>query len=291
MQTVEYYPFGGIYANTRTTSLDETRKFIGEQYDDSVALSYLNARYYDGARGGFLSEDPEAKDNPDKFLSDPQQLNSYSYARNNPLALRDPSGKYSLALGAPLLFSGPAGWIIAGGLAIAGGAYLLYEYGDELQEHTGAISQPLRHMLFPHYDSSGDEPRGLDPKLPNWQKGIGIGIGILGIGTTVYCVSQGSADCVEKVENSFAPNNNSATRHSSNNRNSPTIYTSPSANTYGSMSIESRREAAANYNASISPGFVPGVSIGGALAGTHWVLSNGTVVTWEGELVSGPTAN
>src|SRR3989338_7381891 len=34
------------------------RKFIGQYYDEDTELSYLNARYYDGARGQFTSQDP-----------------------------------------------------------------------------------------------------------------------------------------------------------------------------------------------------------------------------------------
>ena len=61
---------------------------------------------------------------------------------------------------------------------------------------------------------------------------------------------------------------------------------------YGSLSTQSRYQAAQSYNASISSGFSSFSSHGGgsSLAGTHWVLSNGTVVTWEGQVISGPTS-
>ena len=105
VQTVEYYPFGGIYGNTRTTSLDEVRKFIGHEYDSGVGLNYMRARYEDPGRGQFLSQDPAhlfIGDNGFKakfgreleaHLSNPQYLNSYSYAGNNPLVFRDPKGE------------------------------------------------------------------------------------------------------------------------------------------------------------------------------------------------------
>jgi RHS repeat-associated protein len=41
------------------------RIFIGEQYDAATQLSYLNARYYDGTKAKFISEDPT-------FLGDPR---------------------------------------------------------------------------------------------------------------------------------------------------------------------------------------------------------------------------
>lgn len=73
-------------------AFSEQRKFIGQEYDKATGLDYLNARYYDAKRGQFITQDPLARDNPEQFLADPQQLNSYSYAKNNPITLSDPSG-------------------------------------------------------------------------------------------------------------------------------------------------------------------------------------------------------
>ncbi len=70
------------------------RIYIGEEYDESTGLSYLNARYYDGARGRFISQDTKFIEMNDyDFLFDPQQMNSYSYGRNNPLKYIDPEGE------------------------------------------------------------------------------------------------------------------------------------------------------------------------------------------------------
>jgi RHS repeat-associated protein len=85
-QTLDYYPYGS--QRIATGSFDEQRRFIGEEYDGDTDFSYLNARYYQGSRGQFMSQDTAvmAFDGSDKqLLLDPQQLNSYSYARNNPL--------------------------------------------------------------------------------------------------------------------------------------------------------------------------------------------------------------
>jgi RHS repeat-associated protein len=65
------------------------------QYKDTD-LNYLNARYYDSERGQFLSQDSVFWKLPKELLSDPQQLNSYSYARNNPIRMKDPSGMLSV---------------------------------------------------------------------------------------------------------------------------------------------------------------------------------------------------
>jgi RHS repeat-associated protein len=54
-ETLDYYPYGSNRIADRTGG-NEKRRFIGQFSDDS-GLSYLQARYYDSARGQFLSED------------------------------------------------------------------------------------------------------------------------------------------------------------------------------------------------------------------------------------------
>ena len=59
--------------------------------DAGVVHALLQARYYDGSKGVFLSEDAvfwSAQQN----LADPQSLNSYSYANDNPINKSDPNG-------------------------------------------------------------------------------------------------------------------------------------------------------------------------------------------------------
>ena len=61
-------------------------------YDTETELNYLNARYYNSAIGRFISEDPMFWSFDKAWLADPQNQNSYAYARNNPIGLSDPSG-------------------------------------------------------------------------------------------------------------------------------------------------------------------------------------------------------
>jgi RHS repeat-associated protein len=61
--------------------------FTGEQHDGDSDLYYLRARYYDGATGRFLSQDPIGAAEP------------YAYVSNNPMNYTDPSGL--CAFGAP----------------------------------------------------------------------------------------------------------------------------------------------------------------------------------------------
>ncbi len=113
-QLLDYYPFGSQRLNEASTTYDSARKFIGEYYDPASAMSYLNARYYDGGRGQFTSEDPTfltigdparlldlTGNEQNYFLSIPQSLNSYAYAGNNPIRYSDPLGLWygEVALG------------------------------------------------------------------------------------------------------------------------------------------------------------------------------------------------
>jgi RHS repeat-associated protein len=102
-QTLDYYPFGAQRLSSGT--YNEERQYIGQIYDTDTRLDYLNARYYEGGRGQFLSEDPAHLSVGDAerikhitgqeletYLANPQLLNSYSYAVNNPIRHSDPTG-------------------------------------------------------------------------------------------------------------------------------------------------------------------------------------------------------
>jgi RHS repeat-associated protein len=52
---------------------------------------YSNARYLNPAQGQFITEDPVFW-SLKQTLSNPQSLNSYSYALDNPIVNKDPSG-------------------------------------------------------------------------------------------------------------------------------------------------------------------------------------------------------
>ncbi len=66
-----------------------TEKFTGKERDGETGLDFFGARYYSGAQGRFGSPDP---DNRGGDVLEPQSLNAYSYALNNPLRFVDPSG-------------------------------------------------------------------------------------------------------------------------------------------------------------------------------------------------------
>ncbi len=156
VETTDYQPYGGVRFDVNSVNSNSQRKFIGEHYDADTAFSYLNARYYDGSRGQFLSEDPTflAIGSPqlervtgkkiEAILSDPQSFNSYGYAGNNPINKLDPTGQY-LEISASGTYMGLSGAIgfrgstqglnffAAGGVGAGGGSLsvysLLYSWG------------------------------------------------------------------------------------------------------------------------------------------------------------------
>jgi RHS repeat-associated protein len=61
--------------------------------DAGVVHALFQARYMDGSKGQFLSEDPVFLGDPkQQALTNPQSLNSYSYANDNPVTGSDPTG-------------------------------------------------------------------------------------------------------------------------------------------------------------------------------------------------------
>jgi RHS repeat-associated protein len=87
----EYFPYGQELNHTNTcntaNATTTTYRFTGYERDGETGLDYAFARYYNSRLGRFMSGDPLDGD-----TSDPQSLNRYPYARNNPINLVDPSG-------------------------------------------------------------------------------------------------------------------------------------------------------------------------------------------------------
>ena len=77
-------PFGGS-RGTEPTSWPGERGFVGGT-KDPTGLTHLGAREYDPETGRFLSVDPIID------VDDPQQMNGYAYAGNNPVTMTDPDG-------------------------------------------------------------------------------------------------------------------------------------------------------------------------------------------------------
>lgn len=70
--------------------MNGVRQFTGKERDSETGLDYFGARYFSGAQGRFTSPDEPLID---QDPTDPQSWNLYSYVRNNPLRLTDPTGQ------------------------------------------------------------------------------------------------------------------------------------------------------------------------------------------------------
>ncbi len=84
----DFYPFGG--ERIVTSSGGNNYKFTGKERDAESGLDNFGARYDSSSMGRFMSPDPLGG-----RLIDPQTLNKYSYVRNNPVNLVDPTGLYT----------------------------------------------------------------------------------------------------------------------------------------------------------------------------------------------------
>jgi RHS repeat-associated protein len=124
-----------------------------------TGLEYFGARYYDGSTGRFLSEDPvflaigTDQGQLEQILKDPQALNSYAYARNNPLKYIDPDGKTF--------------WDVVAGRQSVG------SYGNELYAGGGAPQFIMDHPYLPA--AVGAAPLAvygavaMGPAVPKWK--------------------------------------------------------------------------------------------------------------------------
>ncbi len=93
VESTQHVPFGAVHRRDVAQSPEPPAQsrvahtFTGQRFDASTGLLFYHARYYDPTLGRFLSADPTVQ-----RPGDPQDLNRYAYARNNPVNHVDPSG-------------------------------------------------------------------------------------------------------------------------------------------------------------------------------------------------------
>jgi RHS repeat-associated protein len=83
VEETKYDPWGEVMTGGTKSKF----QYTGQEKDDETGLNYYNFRYYDSHIRRFTQ--------PDDIIQDPynpQDLNRYSYVRNNPLRYTDPSG-------------------------------------------------------------------------------------------------------------------------------------------------------------------------------------------------------
>ncbi len=85
-QDIDYYPYGGV-EHDYCPNVAQNYKFTGKERDSESGLDNFEAKFDAANLGRFMSPDPMGG-----HSADPQSLNRYTYVRNNPLKLTDPSG-------------------------------------------------------------------------------------------------------------------------------------------------------------------------------------------------------
>jgi len=85
------YDAYGVTCGTSTTPATTTKLYCGEQWDSTLGMYNLRARYYDPANGRFNQRDVFAGNN-----FDPQSLHKYAYAGGDPVNNSDPRGLFGM---------------------------------------------------------------------------------------------------------------------------------------------------------------------------------------------------
>ena len=86
-----------ISAACASTTRFPPSRYTGKERDTESGNDYFGARYYASSMGRFLSPDPVII-TPER-LTNPEQLNLYSYVANNPLRFIDPTGEILQCVG------------------------------------------------------------------------------------------------------------------------------------------------------------------------------------------------
>jgi RHS repeat-associated protein len=156
VQTLDYFPYGATGVSSNIGGANSARKYIG-QFADQSNLDYLNARYYESTRGQFISQDPVfweigLSQDGKNALSNPQALNSYGYANDNPISSKDPTGRCTVCAGLEVAYSltaqatydsafGRSSPAVYGGDIVGGAMYgFAYRYAIGFPEPVAAIS-------------------------------------------------------------------------------------------------------------------------------------------------------
>ncbi len=145
-----YEPFGKL-----SSSSNEKFTYTGHEQDTESSLIYMKARYYDPEIGRFLKPDALVQD-----IYNPQDLNRYTYARNNPYRYTDPSGNF-----ADIILD--VGFILYDIYEIFNDPSSISNYGDLGLDIVGAFVPFATGFggaskLFKSFDKASDVARGVD---------------------------------------------------------------------------------------------------------------------------------
>jgi RHS repeat-associated protein len=137
-----YDPFGRTTVSGAGSA--NVFQFTGRENDGN--LYYYRARYYNPSIGRFVSPDPIGLVGGD--------ANLYGYVHNSPVNATDPSGNCPQCIaGAIAIETGPPGWIIGAGVAIATSPWwappLVHAIGDALNSLGDALNPAIPDTANP----------------------------------------------------------------------------------------------------------------------------------------------
>lgn len=283
VETTDYYAYGDQRFDQGSYS--DQRKFTGKEYDASSGLTYFGARYQDGKRGTFLSEDPSflaigdpqqvrnttGKDLP-AYLSDPQSLNSYSYAGNNPIKNRDPNGKFFGVDDAVVISTSPL-WVPVAAGVLYYSSQALYDASVNLAQRMdrGFYQRQIPDVGIP----TPGEFKG-DPKGPWGKIGVVTGLVIWAASEFYGPIRDAKDNLIEEWKKRMQGNQN--TGHTTSN-GAPVNYNSSNAGGNAARSTSSVMTEGRNGAGSV-PGLPATVSQNGV---TYYRNSSGLLSALPGK--------
>jgi len=89
-----YDPWGNAFPSETSETVDNDIEFANYQWDDTVGMYYLNARWYDPVILRFTGRDPVRGS-----FREPLGLHTYLYCANDPINYVDPDGEFFTLIG------------------------------------------------------------------------------------------------------------------------------------------------------------------------------------------------
>jgi RHS repeat-associated protein len=295
VQTLDYYPYGGTRISTNSGTNEQRKNigqfadqsgldYLNARYYDSSrgqfttqdpvflgtpkeqdltnpqglnsprTMSGVNSAFTSAWSGNIQSRNTLTFSSPE-YLIDPQQQNSYSYGRDNPVSYSDPSGRF-IFVAIPII------------LTVYGVAMVSVDLYDAYNMNIKYAS-----VTTPAEKNETRFKIGFDAVTSI------AGMGAARVGMGVYGLALGSLQATGDVMDQYFG------RQIYQNVNYSQIQSQTSA--------QSRQQAVQTYNTRFGLSTGGGSTGGGGVlapnANSLWVTPSGAVVTWGGQLVAAPT--
>ena len=144
--TYTYDAWGACYTTNASSSVptvvtNNPFRYRGYYYDNDLSLYYLNARYYDGNTGRFISAEPNVYNGGFDRGSGLLSCNVYVYCANNPITNIDYTGEWaiSVGLGASAVMFGGISYSISIAIDNKGGIMLQLTEANIFKKQSGAL--------------------------------------------------------------------------------------------------------------------------------------------------------